>query len=131
MTARTNPTISPRSRSLKWSTTARSVIKARKPIIGRTIQAVRRAAHATTTPLTSLRVTMAGPTLDYSGPQPTQYTIQGNGPKGTLVAEPGGYQYTLPAAIAVNATGTYAFGMEGSITPVPGGSSYFALNPVA
>jgi OmcA/MtrC family decaheme c-type cytochrome len=80
--------------------------------------------------LTSLTVTFAGPTTDYASY--TQYTIQGNGKVGTVVADPGGFRYIFPAPVPSTATGTYAFGLEGYVQPGgPTGPRFAALNPVA
>lgn len=67
------------------------------------------------TPLTGLAVTIAGPTTDYAASQPTQYTIQGTVPTGTLALDGavGSYKYTFPAPMAPSATGTWAVGLEG------------------
>jgi len=60
------------------------------------------------TPLTSLVVTVSGPTTDYA--QFWQETIQGTGATGTLAAQGGGsYIYTFPSPIPASATGSYAF----------------------
>ncbi len=80
------------------------------------------------TPLTSLRVTLAGPTTDYA--QSWQYTIQGNGSTGTLAADGSNFRYTFPAAIPNAAKGSYAVGMEGYLQTTSGGPEYSALNPV-
>lgn len=85
------------------------------------------------TPMNSLATVLAGPTTDYSQTQPTSYTIQGNGPVGSLALDGkiGSYTYTFPAPIPLSATGTYAIGMEGFITdPVITTFRYASLNPV-
>jgi len=60
-------------------------------------------------PLTSLRLTVAGPTTDYA--TYWQHTIQGGGATGTLVADGDHFRYTLPAAMPAGAAGSYAFGL--------------------
>ena len=84
-------------------------------------------------PLTSLAVTVAGPTTDYAQAEPLTFGIQGGTPTGTLAAEPGGYRYTLPSPIPADALGTWAIGMEGYLAPDPKNpaSTFAALNPVA
>ncbi len=85
------------------------------------------------TPLKSLAVTFAGPTTDYAGSQPTQYSIQGAVPTpgGVLALDGavGSYTYAFPSAVAPSATGTWAVGMEGYTQP--NAFRYAALNPVA
>jgi OmcA/MtrC family decaheme c-type cytochrome len=85
-------------------------------------------------PLVSLAVTVAGPTTDYAGAQPVQYTLQGASPTGTLVADAaaGAFVYTFPAPMPANAVGTYAIGMEASYkpNPLPTTLAYSPLNPV-
>lgn len=82
------------------------------------------------TPLTRLAVTMAGPTSDYASY--TTYTIQGTGATGTLTAQAGSFLYTLPTPVAVNATGSVAFGLEGYTQPGgAAGPRYSAPNVVA
>jgi len=100
------------------------------PTIGFTVSLNGSPYDISSTPLTSLRATMAGPTIDYT----TAWlrTIQGSGAVGTLTpaGTPGAFYYTFPAASAVpvTATGSYAFGMEGSITV--NGTVFHARNPV-
>jgi OmcA/MtrC family decaheme c-type cytochrome len=81
------------------------------------------------TPMNALRVTVAGPTTDYTGYW--QRTIQGSGASGTLTAgaAAGEFHYVLPAGaeIPAGATGSYAFGLEGRETS---SSSTYAFNPV-
>jgi OmcA/MtrC family decaheme c-type cytochrome len=78
-------------------------------------------------PLTSLRLTVAGPTTDYA--TYWQHTIQGNGATGTLVADGDHFRYTLPAAMPASAAGSYAFGLEGYLQPA-GEARASAVNPV-
>lgn len=81
-------------------------------------------------PLTSLSVTMAGPTTDYASA--VTYRIQGSGAVGTLSADPMGFRYKLPASMSPSATGTFGFGLEGYIEPLgSAGPRYTARNPVA
>lgn len=85
-------------------------------------------ADILTTPLDSLRVTVAGPTTDYV--EYWQHTIQGGGASGTLVADGNNFRYTFPAAMPGGATGTYGVGMEGYVRPGGTGQRYAAFNPV-
>jgi OmcA/MtrC family decaheme c-type cytochrome len=85
-------------------------------------------------PLTRLAVTVAGPTTDYASY--FQETIQGSGATGALTLDGtvGTYLYVFPSPIPASAVGTYAFGLEGTITATCGGSSAStigALNPIA
>lgn len=81
-------------------------------------------------PLTSLSVTMAGPTTDYASA--VTYRIQGTGQVGTLAADPAGFRYTLPQAMSPSATGTFGFGLEGYVEPQGAtGPRYSARNPIA
>jgi OmcA/MtrC family decaheme c-type cytochrome len=68
-------------------------------------------------PVTSLRLTLAGPTTDYA--TFVQSTIQGGGSGGTLVAgaEPGTFVFTPFAAMPVTATGSFAAAIEGYLQP--------------
>jgi OmcA/MtrC family decaheme c-type cytochrome len=86
------------------------------------------------TPLDSLAVVLAGPTVDYASSEPTQYVIQGSAPEGVLATDgaAGAFVYTLPASVPLSATGTYAIGMEGHIVDSLDASRiYAAKNPVA
>ncbi len=85
-----------------------------------------------TTPLNTLRVTIAGPTTDYA--ERWQHTIQGSGSSGTLAASGTNFLYTFPAAMPASATGSYAVGLEGrNRVEVSTGVfvNYDAMNPVA
>ena len=80
-------------------------------------------------PLARLVLTIAGPTTDYA--TYWQHTIQGSGSVGTLAVDAAGFRYTLPAPMPADATGSYAFGLEGYIEPEgPGGPRYASRNPV-
>jgi OmcA/MtrC family decaheme c-type cytochrome len=88
-----------------------------------------------TAPLTSLRVTVAGPNSDYASYW--QATVQGSGASGTLVAvdaTAGVFGYTLPftGAVPPEATGSYTIGLEGyvSATGGLGGARFAAFSPV-
>ena len=82
-----------------------------------------------TSPLSQLRATIAGSTIDFTGTLPTNgvniATIQGSGATGILAAVDaanGVFSYTFPvaAAIPVNATGSYQVGLEGYWSPTCG-----------
>jgi len=91
-------------------------------------------------PLTSLAVTLAGPTTDYASA--ATFTVQGAGATGTLVLDGalGSYAYTFPAPMPASAAGSYAVGMEGYLSYPPAAGSpnqcgglpciAAALNPV-
>ncbi len=82
------------------------------------------------TPLSSLSVTMAGPTTDYAAY--STYKIQGTGAVGTLASDPNGFRYTFPAPIDPAATGSIGVALEGSFQP--GGATgprFTIMNPIA
>jgi len=80
------------------------------------------------TVLTQLAVTVAGPATDYA--KAWQAVAQGNGASGTLTAlsEFGSFQYDFPAeaAMPADASGTYAFALEGWL----GDAVTVAPNPI-
>jgi OmcA/MtrC family decaheme c-type cytochrome len=87
-------------------------------------------------PLSTLRVTVAGPTTDYASywqatiqPQPTSPPAN----IGTLVADGEGFLYTFPASaiIPLSATGSYAVALEGAMRPDPAGERFPTNNPIA
>lgn len=83
-------------------------------------------------PLTSLRLTVAGPTTDYASFW--QNTVQGSGASGTLTAEPGQqgrFRYASSTVMPAASTGTYAFGFEGYMQASATAPRYAAKNPVA
>ena len=86
-----------------------------------------------TSPLPYLAVTIAGPTTDYASS--SSYSVEtGAAPPSGLVLDGavGSYAFTFPAPVAASATGSYAVGMEGYLTPAgAGGPIYAALNPVS
>ena len=80
-------------------------------------------------PLTSLSLTMAGPTTDFA--TFVTYKVQGAGSVGTLAADPGGFRYTFPAPIDPAATGSIGLALEGYLQV--GGSTaprYSMMNPI-
>lgn len=79
------------------------------------------------TPLTSLRVTVAGPTTDYASYW--QHTIQPTG-TGTLVADGDEFVYTFPTPMPVTAEGSYAVALEGNMRPDPAGERIPTNNPI-
>lgn len=87
-----------------------------------------------TTPLTSLRATISGPTTDYANY--AQAAIQGSGATGTITpvdAANGVFNYTFPAsaAIPVFATGSYAIALHGYVSDgTPTGVRFSAVAPV-
>lgn len=95
---------------------------------------------AMATALTSLRATVAGPTVpDYADFPPRSFTMVGTGAVGTLTALGAGrYTYQFASgAITPTATGTVAIGLEGyrteRVTPPSGTAFDFrhgAVNPV-
>ena len=86
-----------------------------------------------TSPLSRLALVVAGPTVDYAGVKTA--TIQGSGAAGTLTAvdaASGVFRYTAPATVLpADASGTYAFSLEGYLQPDPSGPRFAALEPVA
>lgn len=86
------------------------------------------------TPLASLKATIAGPTTDYASYW--QAKIQGSGSTGTLTAvdAPNGiFSYTFAAgdAIPAPATGSYAIGLEGYVTDgAYPGVQFSAVSPI-
>ena len=98
------------------------------------------ARNILTSPLTRLRVTLAGPNTDIA--TYWQATVQGTGAAGTLTAVDaanGIFSYTLPSVcsgqqttctIPANATGSYSVGMEGYIQAVSTDPRNATFNPV-
>lgn len=81
------------------------------------------------TPLTSLRVTVAGPSTDIA--TYWQHTVQGSGASGTLSSVPGGFKYVFPAAIPANATGSYGVALEGYLQANSSAPRFAMMNPIA
>ena len=81
--------------------------------------------------LTSLTVTLAGPTSEYASY--TTYKVQGSGATGTLAAgsATGEFVYTLPAPIASSAKGSLAIGLDAYLQSSPTANRYSAPSVVA
>ncbi len=79
-------------------------------------------------PMTSLSITMAGPTTDFASF--VTYKIQGTGAVGTLAADPNGFRYTFPAPIDAAATGSIGLALEGNIQASSTAPRYNLMNPI-
>ena len=85
------------------------------------------------TKLTSLALTLAGPTSDYHN-RWTETALSASVPSKITPADDGTYQYQFTAKIPADAAGTYAVGMEGYYTKSvsdKGNVRVTAFNPVA
>ncbi len=85
-----------------------------------------------TSPMTSLRATVAGPNTDFASY--FQATIQGTGASGTLSAvdaAQGIFSYAFPATstISPTATGSFSMGLEATYRPTGATVSYAPLSP--
>jgi OmcA/MtrC family decaheme c-type cytochrome len=101
------------------------------PRIQFTVQVDGMPRNIQTSPLNSLRATVAGPNTDYRSMY--QATIQGSGAGGTLTAidaAAGRFEWTFPATLPIpaTATGSFTLGLEGYLQ-VTGGPRNPALNP--
>jgi OmcA/MtrC family decaheme c-type cytochrome len=102
-----------------------------QPIVTFTVKVAGQPRDIVAKPLTSLRVTVAGPTSDITGYW--QVTIPSTGTLTAVDAANGKFSYKFPAtaAMPLTATGSYAFGMEASLRPDPAvTTTYYAVNPV-
>src|SRR5690606_12856090 len=79
-------------------------------------------------PISTLRVTFAGPTTDYQ--HYWQNTIQGSGASGTLAALGSNFRYTASTPIPVDAEGSYGVAIEGYLQPTSSDPRNALFNPI-